>query len=1078
MTPADSSASGDRPERLRRLALVSFVGIAAALLLVAALALAALQIEEAIRSYVKGESLWSKGQKDAVIALETYARTGDPAAWTRYTEALLVPLGDRRARLALQADPPDVERARRGFLQGGLQEEELDGMIRLFRWFGDWQPVAQSIEHWTRGDSLIAELRDEAGRIRSERRAASPDSTRLADALARVERLNGELARQERQFTAAIDRAGNRARRLSQWAIGGLTLLLLVTAGGLTWHVFRLLRDREASLRRSERRYRHLFENNVAGVFRAAEDGRMLECNPAFARTFRYDAPSDLEGTDVRKLYARGEGRGRYLRRLREEGRLVNEEFRLERQDGSPVWVLENSILTDDPGTGRRIVEGTLIDITDRKEAERERQLLSTAVETMRTGVLITGPELEPPGPRIQYVNEAMTEITGYSEAELLGATPRLLQGPETDPAVLERLKARLRAGEPFEGQTVNYREDGTPYHLRWQVTPLRDEGGEVEHFVSVQEDVTAQVRAERRLAEREERFRQMAESIEDVFWLRDPEMNEILYVSPAYEEIWGRPKEELAERPGSWLESVHPEDRERVERTVFGETPLVFEAEYRIVRPDGEVRWIQDKGFPVEGEDGGGESRGEGEGDRDPARDHPRRVAGVARDVTERKRLEEQLRHRALHDPLTDLANRTLLKDRVEQGLARARRHEKPLGLLMLDVDHFKRINDRLGHAAGDRVLTELARRLEGVTRDGDTVARWGGDEFVILLPEVEGTAGVHTLRARIREALRTPVQASGEPLQVDVTMGAVIHDERAGNRTVRTGDPEELVRYGDVALHRAKETAGGDFHLFTGEESVEGAAQIRLEQKLRTGIEEGQFVPHYQPIVRLAEGTLAGVEVLARWRHPERGLLPPAEFLSLAEELGLLRRLGDRVARSAMEASARWPAPGDDGWYLSINTSARQFDDPDLAETLGRWIRESGLPADRLVLEVTERSVMRASSRIEELQSLGVRIHIDDFGTEYSTFTYLRDLEVDGIKIDRTFIAEIADRPKDAALAESLVTLGRRLEIDVTAEGIETDEQRRILAEMGCPLGQGYLFGRPVPGEELRARLEEMVV
>lgn len=932
-TPLQTDTGSDPLPRLRRLALFSFAGVAAALLLIAALAFAALELEDAVRSYVEGESLYSKAQKEAVIALQSYVRSGDADDWKRYREAIRVPLGDRQARRALQRRPPDLRRAREGFRQGGLQADEIGGMIRLFLWFGDWEPMRRSIELWSEADSLVTELRGEARRVRNEWRSERPDTSALSAAAARIGTLNEALARRERQFTETIDRAADRVRRWSQLGIGGLTLILLAVSGGISWRTYRRLRNREEALRRSERRYRRLFEQTLVGVLRTEphRGGEVLECNHALAEMLGFDRPEEVVGRSVADFYPGGRAdREDALDSLLDEGDLVRFGLELRRRDGEPIWVLGHSRLVDDPVEGK-VIEGLYFDITER-------------------------------------------------------------------------------------------------------------------------------VRTADRLQEREERFRQMAESIEEVFWLRDPENEEMLYVSPAYETVWGRPVEQLYENPQQWMEAIHPDDKPRVAQAVYGgEGAIEFDEEYRIVRPDGEVRWVRDQGFPVEDEEG-----------------EVYRVAGVARDITEQKELEQQLRHQALHDPLTGLANRTLLTDRLEQGLVRAERHDEALGLLMLDVDQFKRINDRLGHAAGDRVLTELARRLREAVRDEDTVARWGGDEFAVVLPELHGPEGIQEVRGRIQDAVREPIEASGESVRVDMSIGAVIRGDAAHRRAVQTDDPEEFLRFGSLALHWAKEEAPRGFRFFDSEEQVEGNAQIRRERELREALDEGQIVPYYQPIVRLEDGSLADIEVLARWRHPERGLVLPAEFVPLAEELGLIGDLERNVIRQACREVSAWGQEAGTGSEIrfGFNVSARQFRNPDVADQLSRLVRDAGGRPERITLEVTETSLMRVPERIVELRELGFRVSVDDFGTGYSTFSYLRDLEVDELKIDISFVQGITDSESDAALVETMIELGERLGLAVIAEGIETEAQRGVLRTLGCGLGQGFLFGRPVPGEELADR------
>lgn len=557
--------------------------------------------------------------------------------------------------------------------------------------------------------------------------------------------------------------------------------------------------------------------------------------------------------------------------------------------------------------------------------------------------------------------------------------------------------------------------------------------------------------RLNRKLRDSERRFRQLAENIEEVFWLRDPASEEMLYVSPAYEDVWGRPVAELHEDPDAWVWAIHPDERERMRDLAIRDAATSFDEEYRIVRPDGEVRWIRDRAFPVRDEDG-----------------EVYRVAGVAQDVTGSKRMEDQLRWRALHDMLTGLANRSLLQDRLEQGLARSRRHEEPLGVLMLDVDEFKRVNDSLGHTAGDLVLTELAHRLEAAVREEDTVSRWGGDEFVVVLPDLADPEAVAEAWDRIRSAVRPPIEIEDEVIHVDLTAGAVVHAHGDHPRTVQARNPEELVRFGSLSLHWAKEDKPGGFSFFDRTRmGEEGPVPIQREGELRDALERGEILPHYQPIVRLDDRSRMSLEALARWEHPREGVLGPAEFIPLAEKLGLIASLQEAIIRrgcrdlASREETAEPGAPT----RMRFNISGQQFRDTALAETLEQTVREAGARPEQVILEVTETSLMQVPATVHALRKTGFEVSIDDFGTGYSTLTYLRELDVDELKVDMTFVQEIADSPSDAALVETMLTLGERLGLRVVAEGIETEGQLRKLRSIGYTYGQGYLFGRPGP-------------
>lgn len=808
----------------------------------------------------------------------------------------------------------------------------------------------------------------------------------------------------------------------------------------------------ELTLHRSQARYRALFEDSPDGVLVLDRGGTVVETNGRLREIFGH-SPDYLAGEHLETLLpeagsllsqldddspdrgpASGAGAGREsARALTQEGRA---------RDGSPVPVEVRLSPVRLPGGDRLLV--TVRDLTEQRALEREADVLSRAIEDSVSAVALG--DLEG---RLTYVNPSLLDIWGYDEDELLGRKASMLWNDEEK---VERIIGGLLEGRRWQGELVAVRADGRRFTGLVSTSVVTDEAGEPEALIGTFVDISERKRAEEALERSEERFRQMAENIDEVFWLRDPESDEMLYVSPAFEEIWGRPVADLLSEPRSWLDAVHPEDRDRVSDVVLQEQDPEFREEYRVVRPDGEVRWVRDRAFPVRDEAG-----------------ELYRVAGVARDVTEQKRMEEELRHQALLDALTGLPNRALFEDRAEQALARARRRSGAVAVLMADLNRFKRINDSLGHTAGDRVLEEVGRRLSAAVRGQDTMARWGGDEFCVLLTEVGGEADLKHVRERLVQRVRESVHVMDEPVSVEMTVGAVLADFSEGSDSPPVSDWEDLVRYADQALHRAQRTTGGSFHLYRedGDADVGQASQLEREHDLRRGLEAGEIESHYQPIVELATGRIWGVEPLARWRHPERGLLPPGEFIRLAEETGLIHQLGRSVLREACENLAAWNRDGYGDLQLAVNVSARQFGAESFTGEVERALEEAGVAPDRLCFEVTETALLRATDRIDDLRDMGVRIVIDDFGTGYSSFLYLRDLDVDGLKIDMSFVQGLGDGAGNRAIVETILTLGHELDLDVIGEGIETESQLRQLREMGCQLGQGFYLARPEPAE-----------
>jgi diguanylate cyclase (GGDEF)-like protein/PAS domain S-box-containing protein len=444
--------------------------------------------------------------------------------------------------------------------------------------------------------------------------------------------------------------------------------------------------------------------------------------------------------------------------------------------------------------------------------------------------------------------------------------------------------------------------------------------------------------------------------------------------------------------------------------------------------------------------------------------------VRGVvlnARDITDRIELEAQLTHQAFHDNLTGLANRGLFRDRLDQALARAERSDRPLSVLLVDLDGFKQVNDTLGHDAGDQLLQEVAQRFNGVVRGSDTVARFGGDEFALLLEEVVDYEAVG-LAQRLLERLAAPVAVAGREVVLGASVGIVLH--------TGPGQSEELVRQADVAMYAAKDAGRGRYEIFCPEMTKGVGELLGIEQELRVALERGEFCLHFQPEIDLESAKIVGAEALLRWHSPTRGLVPPARFIPIAETTGLILPLGEFVLREACAQAASWRRAGlvSETFVTWVNVSAKQLSG--LQKVVQQALEESGLPARALGLEVTETAVVepgaageRARTELRLLHELGVQIAIDDFGTGFSSLGQLRHFPIDMIKVDYSFVQGAAHDPKDAAITANLVNLAHALGLVAIAEGIESERQLSSMKSFGCDRGQGYLFARPMPADQL---------
>jgi diguanylate cyclase (GGDEF)-like protein/PAS domain S-box-containing protein len=438
-------------------------------------------------------------------------------------------------------------------------------------------------------------------------------------------------------------------------------------------------------------------------------------------------------------------------------------------------------------------------------------------------------------------------------------------------------------------------------------------------------------------------------------------------------------------------------------------------------------------------------------------------------RDISERRQLEDQLVHQAFHDSLTSLANRALFKDRVDHALARTKRQTPSVAVLFLDLDGFKEVNDSLGHAAGDRLLIQVGERLAASVRPSDTVARFGGDEFAVLVEDASDDIDVIQVAERVLEGLRQPFEVNGRELHVRGSMGIARMESDVDGA-------DHLLRNADLAMYRAKAAGRGGFERYDPEMHTELVQRVQLEADLRRALEAGELFLLYQPTFDLASGQLVGAEALARWQHPTRGLVLPTEFIPLAEASGLIRPLGAWVLREACRQAAEWQrttAQRDKPMALNINLSGRQLQYPEVVDDVAAALAESGLPPDSLVLEMTESVLMDDSENVldilRRIKELGARLAIDDFGTGYSSLSYLHRFPVDMLKIDRSFVERLSHASDNAELARTIVRLGQSLQLVTVAEGVEDSAQFLALRRMGCDVGQGFYFGRPMESEEI---------
>ena len=553
-------------------------------------------------------------------------------------------------------------------------------------------------------------------------------------------------------------------------------------------------------------------------------------------------------------------------------------------------------------------------------------------------------------------------------------------------------------------------------------------------------------------LRKSEERYALAAHGANDGLWDWDVPTGKV-YLSARWKSMVGYEEYEIANHIDAWFSVVHPEDQQGLRRaleTHVGDRKTHIQHEYRIVHKDGRHVWVLCRGIVLF------DSRGA-----------PVRVAGSQTDITGSKTAEEQLRRNALHDALTGLPNRALLMDRLAQAIARAQRaKDDRFAVLFLDLDHFKTLNDSLGHLAGDRLLIQIAHRLGECLRSTDTVARLGGDEFAIIVTDLESDETALLIAERIQESLRKPFDVDGHRVFTSASVGITLSSDK-------TQRAEDFLRDADTAMYRAKSQGRARHQIFDGRMHEQAMERLSVEAGVRRALERDEFVLHYQPIISLENGDVVGVEALIRWNHPERGILPPSAFLEVAEESGLILPMSEWVVRTACEQASRWRRDLAKPMRVSVNVPALQLKHPSFVLQISENLRLAGLPPSALGIELVESSLIenREASIVDnllQLRALGVYVAVDDFGTGYSSLSYVKRLPIDALKIDRSFTQGVPSDASDTAISTTIISMARVLNLNVVAEGVETREQMEFLREHGCDCAQGYFFSPALPAAE----------
>jgi len=698
-------------------------------------------------------------------------------------------------------------------------------------------------------------------------------------------------------------------------------------------------------------------------------------------------------------------------------------------------------------GTGRR----ALVRVRDRsliERLERERRVQEQRLRSLVASVSDVIFFLDGSG-NIRYESPAAGRVLGYWPGELTGKRLLELVHPE-DRSELESLMRRVERRRGTAGEIefrIRHRQEEWRL-VEGEVKEPRS-WSDLEGLVVTMRDVTSRREAERALRTSKEKYSKIFRLSPLAIFISTLHDGRILEANEGFENLLGHPRGRAVGTTesslGIWDDG---QDRERIVRRVRT-TGAAQQMEVRLRTASGQEKYALLFAERI-------------------VLDGRLCVLVVAHDITQRKAAERKLEQLALFDSLTGLPNRNLFTDRLRHALDRAERHDTSVAVIFLDLDRFKIVNDTLGHAAGDHLLAGAAQRILECFRREDTVARIGGDEFAALLEGASCAEEAVSAAERLIQALKPPFKVLGTEAHIGASIGIAISSDEI-NR------PQDLLRYGDVAMYRAKEREGSSLHVFDPHADFEETERLHHENRLREAIENGRLRLFYQPIFNLHDREIVGAEALVRWADERRGLVSPEDFIPLAEETGLITPLGEWVLDRACRDTSRWKEKHLNGaeFSVSVNLSACQFRDPALLDRSTAILRDWRIAPSELQLEITETVVLEGRARIEELSDLGLRVAIDDFGTGYSSLNYLKELRVHSLKIDRSFVSGIGNDSDDEAICRTVLMLAREMGLTVIAEGIENEEQLEYLRNLGCGLGQGFYFARPLPAGEFEELL-----
>ncbi|HEY5037526.1 MAG TPA: EAL domain-containing protein [bacterium] len=730
---------------------------------------------------------------------------------------------------------------------------------------------------------------------------------------------------------------------------------------------------------------------------------------------------------------------------LKEGMNVLKERVRHRKKDGTLMDVEVMSHPIDFEGKKARFVMVSDISASKKAEtalgeSEKRLRAVVTAAPIVLFAIDRNGLFTLLEGSGLNGLNLKPGEVIGKSAFDLYRESPKIIQNLR-----------RALAGESF---FVVVEEQNLVFQTHY--SPVLAEGGEVTGIIGTALDITDQKHSEQAFRGSEEKFGELFNNAIDSIFLfeinADGMPGKFIEVNDtACSKLCYSREELLRVTP---LDIAAPED--------LSEIPKMFKKLLQLGQVTSEKIYLSKTGLKIPVELNSHVIQWNGK----------QVVQSIARDITDRKRAEETIRRQAFYDVLTNLPNRTLFKDRLEQAMKHAHRNKQMLGIIVLDLDRFKNINETLGHLLGDKLLIAVAERLLGLLNESETIARFGGDEFTLLLPQVNSIEEATQHAQKIIEVLAAPFKLNNHELHVTTSIGIAFYPDDGENSEI-------LLKNVETAMYRAKEQGRNNYQLYASIMNVSAFKQLLMENSLRRALEKGEFVVYYQPQVEIETNKIIGAEALIRWKHPDLGLVFPTEFIGLAEETGLIVPIGEWVIRKVCAQSKEWQVAGHPKICISVNLSARQFQQHNLVSTIARILQETGLDPQYLGMEITESIAMKNAdftiSALNELKKMGIHLSLDDFGTGYSSLSYLKRFPLETLKIDRSFVRDITTDPNDAAIVTAVVALSHSLKLSVVAEGVETEGQLAFLKTQHCDHVQGYFYSHPLSEENFLKYLRE---